>query len=272
MNIKEYIQSGIIESYVLGLADAEESAELEQLRMQHPEIEQAIRAFEQELERSATQNAVPVNADIKANLFDQLGLKPDVAVDNTKLTDDPKVIQLESGGKTPFIKYLAAASVILFVISAVFNIYTYNKYKNLEAENRQAALQRDQLYANNNTIQTRLNELDKNMQLITGPDMIKVALSGVAGKESSQAVVYWNKNNKDVYLIAKALPQAPKGKQYQLWALMDGKPIDAGVLGDCNTVCKLKNIQNAQAFAITLENEGGSPAPNLEQLYVMGKI
>lgn len=270
MNIKEYIQSGIIESYVLGLADAEERAELEQLRMQHPEIEQAITAFERELESSAQHHAVPVNPDIKANLFDQLGLKPDA--DNVPITNDPKVVQFESGGKTPFIKYLAAASVILFVISAVFNIYTYNKYKNLEAENRQLALQRDQLYANNNTIQTRLNELDKNMQLITGPDMIKVALSGVAGKESSQAVVYWNKNNKDVYLVAKALPQAPKGKQYQLWALMDGKPIDAGVLGDCNTVCKLKNIQNAQAFAITLENEGGSPTPNLEQLYVMGKI
>ncbi|MFX8055756.1 anti-sigma factor, partial [Acinetobacter baumannii] len=79
-------------------------------------------------------------------------------------------------------------------------------------------------YAHNNTMQTKLDEMDKNMQLITGPDMIKVALSGVAGKESSQAVVYWDKNNKDVYLVAKALPQAPKGKQYQLWALMDGKP------------------------------------------------
>lgn len=270
MNIKEYIQSGIIESYVLGLADAEERAELEQLRMQHPEIEQAITAFEQDLESSAQQNAVPVSPDIKANLLDQLGLKQNA--DHAPITEDPKVVPLESGGRTPFIKYLAAASLILFVISAAFNIYSYNKYKDLEAENRQLALQRDQLYANNNTIQTRLNEMDKNMQLITGPDMIKVALSGVAGKESSQAVVYWNKNNKDVYLVAKALPQAPKGKQYQLWALMDGKPIDAGVLGDCNTVCKLKNIQNAQAFAITLENEGGSPTPNLEQLYVMGKI
>lgn len=270
MNIKEYIQSGIIESYVLGLADAEERAELEQLSMQYPEIGKAIQAFEEELETSARRTALPVNPDIKADLFDQLGLK--LNEEPSSGTEATKVIQLESGGKTPFIKYLAAASVILFVISAAFNIYTYNKYKDLEAENRQLALQRDQLYANNNTMQTKLDELDKNMQLITGPDMIKVALSGVAGKESSQAVVYWNKNNKDVYLIAKALPQAPKGKQYQLWALMDGKPIDAGVLGDCNTVCKLKNIQNAQAFAITLENEGGSPTPNLEQLYVMGKI
>lgn len=270
MNIKEYIQSGIIESYVLGLAEEAERAELEQLRMQYPEIGEAIQAFEQELEDAAMRNAVAVDPDVKAGLFTQLNLKQNE--EGLTITEDPKIIHLDRDGKTPFVKYLAAASVILFVISAGFNIYTYSKYKSLEAENRQLALQRNELYANKNTIQTRLDELDKNMQLITGPDMIKVALSGVAGKESNQAVVYWNKSNKDVYLIAKVLPQAPKGKQYQLWALMDGKPIDAGMLEDCNTVCKLKNIQNAQAFAITLENEGGSATPTLEQLYVMGKI
>lgn len=270
MNIKEYIQSGIIESYVLGLADAEEIAGLEQLRMQHPEVEEAIQAFEKEMEAAAMSHAVPVEASVKTDLFKQLGL-PTTPADEPVAAHAP-VLPIESGGKTPFIKYLAAASVLLFVISAGFNIYTYNRYKNLEAENRQLALQRDQLYANNNTIQTRLTELNNSMQLITGPGMIKVDLAGVAGKESNRAVVYWDKTKKDVYLVAKGLPQAPKGKQYQLWALMDGKPIDAGVLGDCNTVCKLKNITNAQAFAITLENEGGSPTPTLEQLYVMGKI
>ncbi|MCH5598527.1 anti-sigma factor [Niabella ginsengisoli] len=270
MDIREYIQSGIIESYVLGLADAEEAAELETLRATHPEIEQAIQTFENELEVSSMSHAVPVNPDLKSQLFNQLNLETPGS--NYEAVDDPKVHKLESGGKTPFIKYLAAASIILFIISAGLNVYTYSKYKKVVGENRQLALQRDQLYAKNSSIQTRFNELGKNMQLISGPDMIKVALSGVPGKENSQAVVYWSKSNKDVYLIANALPQAPKGKQYQLWALLDGKPIDAGVLGDCNSVCKLKNIPNAQAFAITLENEGGSPTPNLEQLYVMGKI
>ena len=271
MDIREYIQSGIIESYVLGLADAEEAAELERLRAAHPELEQAIQAFEKELEASSMQNAVPVSSGLKSELFKQLNLEEP----GTLYNDTPEganVRTLDVATKTPFIKYLAAASIILFIISAGLNVYTYSKYKKLEGENRQLALQRDQLYATNSSIQTRYNQLDKNMQLITGADMIKVALSGVPGKEGSQAVVYWNKTNKDVYLIANALPKAPKGKQYQLWALLDGKPIDAGLLDDCSSVCKLKNIPAAQAFAITLEDEGGSPTPNLEQLFVMGKI
>lgn len=30
--------------------------------------------------------------------------------------------------------------------------------------------------------------------------------------------------------------------------------------------------ENIQAFAITLENKGGSPTPNLNQLYVIGNL
>jgi anti-sigma-K factor RskA len=48
--------------------------------------------------------------------------------------------------------------------------------------------------------------------------------------------------------------------------------VDAGVLGDCNGLCKLSNITKAQAFAITLEKKGGSPTPDLTQLHVLGKV
>ena len=69
------------------------------------------------------------------------------------------------------------------------------------------------------------------------------------------------------------LPLAPSDKQYQLWAIVDGKPVDAGIIGDCNGgLCKLKNIPKASAFAITLEKKGGSPTPTLTAMFVMGAI
>jgi hypothetical protein len=45
VDIQVYIQSGIIESYVLGLASAEEIAELEAMRLQYPEVDEAIFRF-----------------------------------------------------------------------------------------------------------------------------------------------------------------------------------------------------------------------------------
>ena len=35
---------------------------------------------------------------------------------------------------------------------------------------------------------------------------------------------------------------------------------------------KLKTIPKAEAFAITLEKRGGSTTPNMEAMYVMGKV
>ncbi len=68
------------------------------------------------------------------------------------------------------------------------------------------------------------------------------------------------------------LPTPPTDKQYQLWALVDGKPVDAGMITDLEDLQAMKEMPEAQAFAITLEPKGGSVNPTLEQLYVIGNV
>ncbi len=68
---------------------------------------------------------------------------------------------------------------------------------------------------------------------------------------------------------------APAGKQYQLWAIVDGKPVDGGMItskdGKNYNIQKMKTFGRAEAFAITLETAGGNPQPK-GTMYVMGKI
>ena len=72
MDIKAYIESGIIESYVLGMADDQERAELEQYSRQYPEIRAAIDAFELSLEQNAMANAIQPAAHVKANILAEI--------------------------------------------------------------------------------------------------------------------------------------------------------------------------------------------------------
>ena len=58
MDTKAYIESGIIESYVLGLADAQEIAEVELYCQQYPEIKNAVDEFARIVEKHAFENAV----------------------------------------------------------------------------------------------------------------------------------------------------------------------------------------------------------------------
>ncbi len=115
-------------------------------------------------------------------------------------------------------------------------------------------------------------DMYNSMQMMSDPAMLKVSMKGVAGKENNLATVFWDSKSKDVYLLANKLSQPNADQQYQLWAIVDGKPVDAGLLEDCNGLCKLKNIPVAQAFAITLEKKGGSATPTLTQMYVLGKV
>ncbi|HEY6901968.1 MAG TPA: hypothetical protein VI233_15030 [Puia sp.] len=59
MNIELYIQSGIVESYALGLASPLEVEEFEQLLPHYPELRDALSDFEYHLELFAIENEVP---------------------------------------------------------------------------------------------------------------------------------------------------------------------------------------------------------------------
>lgn len=58
MKINEYIESGILEAYVLGSASEAEANELLHLKAQHPEIEDALFKLESDLERIAEHMAI----------------------------------------------------------------------------------------------------------------------------------------------------------------------------------------------------------------------
>lgn len=58
MDIKEYIESGILEAYVFGSASEAESEELLKLKIKHPQIKDALDELEMDLERIAQHMAV----------------------------------------------------------------------------------------------------------------------------------------------------------------------------------------------------------------------
>ncbi len=58
MKINEYIESGILEAYVLGSASEAETRELLYLKVKHPQIQEALRDLEIDMERIAEQMAI----------------------------------------------------------------------------------------------------------------------------------------------------------------------------------------------------------------------
>jgi anti-sigma-K factor RskA len=259
VDIKAYIESGVIESYVLGMADAQEAAELEQLSRQYPEIRKAIDEFELNLEKQSLAGAIMPSPEVKKKLLSALDFEKEEKV---------RVIGFQLN------RYAAAASIILLVASAALNIYFYNQFRSTSNAYQALLIEKTSLIANNQSMQTKALELYNNMQLMSDPAFMKVSMSGdqIPGKTGNLATIFWDTKSKDVYLLPNKLAAAPAGMQYQLWAIVDGKPVDAGMISACAGLCKMKNIPNASMFAVTLEKEGGVPSPTMTQMYVAGKV
>jgi len=253
VNIQEYISNGIIESYVLGLASAEERSEFETICAQYPEVLQARISFELMLEKEAIQNAVRPSAEIKEKILDQIRSSGKLIIMS------PNAVR-----KISWLKYAVAACLILLVGSLYWNISLYIKNKKLQTNY-------------NNTI-AKLDTMEKDSRILQqNPNVKMAAMTGMEVSPNSFATVYWDTTSKDVYLLVNNLPKPASDKQYQLWALLDGKPVDAGMIDDeyfiqqNKLLIRMKNMQSAQAFAITLEKKGGNPTPQ-GAMYVMGKL
>lgn len=276
MNIQEYISSGIVESYVLGLAEEAERAEFEQMCARHHEVRAARDAFELSLEQHAMAAAVTPPAHMRETMLQQLAAGPDASVGKSAAP----VVQMrpvKPGLLTGAMRYVAAASIVLLMGSMGLNVYYFNKYRTFSQRYDQLVAEQTQLAKNNGIMQTRLDNYEQTMQALNSPYMAQIKMEGKAVEASpapdSKATVLWDTRTKDVYLMVNNLPQPQAGMQYQLWAIVDNQPVDAGMLNmeKGHMMVKMKNIPRAQLFAITLEQEGGSPTPK-GKMYVMGKV
>jgi anti-sigma-K factor RskA len=269
VDTKAYIASGIIESYVLGLSTAEEAAELEKLCTLHADIRKAVDEFAAIMEAQAFHNAIAPPPMVKEKVMHAIAEEgnevPVIPLNEHK--EQSFQLKPKAGWK-----YLAAASIILLVASTTLNFYFYNNYKSADNKYQALLTERNSLQANNNFIKARLNGFEESIRIMQNPEVQKIDLPGVKGHENYLAAVYWDSKTKDVYFLPTKMDALPSDKQYQLWAIVDGKPVSAGLVEDCNGLCKMTNVPNAQMFAVTVENKGGSATPNLEAMVVAAPV
>ena len=90
--------------------------------------------------------------------------------------------------------------------------------------------------------------------------------SGLARNAGGEVLLRGRDN---AVLVADELPPAPEGKVYQTWVIRDGVPNPAGLFEPRNggAACSVQgSMEGAQAVAVTLEPEGGSPMPTSDPI------
>jgi hypothetical protein len=277
----------VLELYAAGALSDTEAREVEAMAAQYPEVQAELATIQDALVSYSASFKKNPNPELRSAILNRIDEIEGVSNTNVlSISDAPqKPNTVDTTGKSSFnysqqparFNYLMAAVWIFLVLNIIGNIYFFNKLKNTEEQMTGVVNENNKMKLEYEKIKLDMDKKSGDMKMVMNRSNKIVDLKGMEIAPQSFATVYWNPATKKVMLNVNSLPMPPVGKQYQLWALKDGRPIDAGVFemqtgsGDDMHMMPV-TIDDADAFAVTLEKKGGSPTPTLTQLYVMGKI
>lgn len=115
---------------------------------------------------------------------------------------------------------------------------------------------------------TQLDQMNRELALLTSPDAVHVSLNPQKAPRQPSGTAIFSPSHKRMMFMASNLAPVPEGKAYELWIIpAKGAPIAAGVFKPDehgNAVVMdhpMPEGVEAKAFAITLEKEEGSDKP-----------
>jgi anti-sigma-K factor RskA len=265
MNTSEYIASGILEAYVLGSVTPQEKQEVECLSKIYPEIKTELTTIEETMETYAKMHEVKPCAQLKSKIFSQMNFDEDINEGNNVLENkNQEIVEKE-------VKVIPMWSKIAVAASVVFGLLFGWSYQNGQKISSELANTKAKMDA-----EMKLKSQSEGMlALYKDSQNVPMELKGAEKSPNSKVMAFWNKETDEMKLVVENLPAAPKGRQYQVWGIVDGKPVDMGMidLSFENKILAMKVPKgNIAAFAITLEKQGGSPTPTLEEMYVIGNV
>jgi len=269
VDIEKYIATGNLEAYVLDHLSSKERIEVESLLAQYPELKVELDLIESNLEALATSTAIQPPSDLKSIVLDQIEEPKNKA---GSLKREIPVIPIKPETSRTW-NYVAAASITLALVSSYMAYDYHNKWKTTEDAYGQLQAANQQMAEQYNQVNRRLDDLVVDIDVISNSDFAKINMAAVNEEEEFSASIYWNAKTQDAYLNIQDLKILSEDQQYQLWAIVDGKPVDMGVFDfDQQGLLKMKPVANALMFAVTIEPKGGSKNPTMEAMQVAGAV
>ncbi|MFN0174540.1 MAG: anti-sigma factor domain-containing protein [Saprospiraceae bacterium] len=254
MDLQSFIQSGLLEAYVLGQCTAEERAQVERMATEHAEVRAELSSIEASLESYAAAHAVQPPDWIKDNIMERIGQeKPNLSPPDNPVPDSSKFS-------------LRLFQFLAFTLLAACS-FLFLKQKNLGRDNNELRFRTDSLAQQLVACNQEIQKPDPIAELLCDPATQRILVSDGKGINT---VVYYNARLKKMAYDPYGLPTPKPGNYYQFWAIVGDKPVSLGMQAP-NMCASVGSVENPVAFAISEEqNPEGNPTPTT--VLAIGKV
>lgn len=256
MTKEEFIKTGLCEQFVLGLTSPEENELVEEMLMKHPELKTDCMKLEGCMEKYARAHAIPPPPTLKKSVLSKI--------------DEVEALERAARNNFSIPKWAVISAAASLVGLLFFSFFVWDGKS--KAENEMAILSTEF-----QQFQKDCEQLQKTNVIFASQNSFlkdpKTTHVHLRGENNTLAIAYWNETKDKAYLKLENLPPPPAGKTYQMWADIDNKMVDMGVINfDDKKMISIPHMANAASLNITLEKEGGSDHPDVSQLKVSGVI
>lgn len=241
-NLLHFLNSNLLNKYLVGETSIDETKEVEFFIENYPHVAQTYEKLQTNIEIIAKAGAKDVPSDVLKDILN--------ALDENNET---KVIQLVQN-KTPWYSIAATAAAVLFAVSTFF---LYQKNQSLLDENNVVV---DEIFDLRSDIEynnSKLNELSLELNKLNDPDAIKYVINGNERAKDLKTVAYINPVDKTSMIDVITLPQLPKDQHYQIWAELQDRMVNLGILDESDRKLKpIPYMEDALALSIKIGKDG----------------
>ena len=237
--IKIFLDSDLLEKYLLGTTNEMESLQVERYIAMYPAVRDTYHELQDNLENFAKLHAIKTPEGLKEKILSR--------------------IKSERTGYKKFFRYAIAASVVACMFASA-SYFFWNQNQNLQQKNTIVSNQIKTLEAN---MRQQLEDVRNQFIVLNNPLTKKYNVRGNKMAKDLKAVAYINPVKKLSYINVRKLPELPENQCFQMWAEVNGKMINLGIIeeaGSKDNLTALPYAANAVSY-ITIEPKGGNETP-----------
>lgn len=242
--INIFLNSDLLDKYLIGQTDNDETLLVESYIEKYPQVNDAYNKLQDNLEIVAQAQAIEAPKLVLDNILDELDTKPVV------------FLEQKSVKRRSWLNIAIAASLATLIFAGS-SYLLHDQNRQLMDENQKIVDEifdlRSDIKNNNQKLSTLMDQF---LQL-NNPETEKYVIKGNKRAKNLQTVAYINPKERTSLIDVVSLPQLPEEQQYQMWADIEGKMVNLGILKESDR--KLKPIpysDDALGLHITIENKG----------------
>lgn len=234
--VSHFLESDMLERYLMGSTSPIESQEVEHFIAKYPKVKATYIELQENLENYAASYAVEVPKELRSKILKETRSKPKRA--------------------------LPILAITACLVAALFGLVTamiYNQNQELLEDRLLTSNLLENLNEDIVSNRQMLQSVEEQFMILNSTATQKYILKGNIRARKLEAVAYVNQLEKRSYIHVNSLPELPDEQVYQMWASVDGNLVPLEILKVTkDNLVEIPYEERMASINVTIEPKGGS--------------